>query len=326
MEHLNLGRSGLKVSRFAFGTMTFGFQTDENEAIRILDAVVDAGITSLDTADAYPLGAPAELRGRTEEILGKWLKGRRHRFIVATKVFGQMGPDPWDKGNSRRHILSAVDSSLRRLGTDWIDLYQLHGYDPDTPIDETLLTMADLVRAGKVRYIGCSNFRAYQVAISLGRSDLLSVLRFTSVQPRHNLLFREAESELFPLCAEEGLGVLTYNPLAGGMLTGKYALSDAAPNEGRFGEVGAGHMYRNRYWNDRNLELARQIAALARDAGLKPAQMALAWTLTKPAITAPILGVSRLDQLKDLLGAAEVRLPSDLVAKLDELTDPTRLQ
>jgi aryl-alcohol dehydrogenase-like predicted oxidoreductase len=222
MEHVRLGQTGLKVSRLGLGTMTFGLQCDEDASRAILDRASEGGVTFLDTADVYPLGGSVETIGRTEEILGRWLAGRRDQYVVATKFVGPVGTAPWDRGASRRHILAAVEESLRRLGTDYIDLYQLHGRDPDTPIDETLEALDTLVKAGKVRYIGCSNFLAYQVARAIGRSETRDLVGFASVQPRHNLLFRQFERELFPLCIEEGIGVIPYNPLAGGLLSGKY--------------------------------------------------------------------------------------------------------
>ena len=233
MEHAHLGRTGLEVSRICLGTMTFGFQCDEPTSRSILDAADDAGITFLDAADVYPLGGSLEHVGRTEEIVGRWLEGRRQRFIVATKCVGRMGRSRWDQGASRKHILDAVDASLRRLGTDYIDLYQLHGDDRSTPLDETLDALDAIVRAGKVRYVGCSNFLAYRMARAIGRSEARNLVRFDSVQPRYNLLFRQIERELLPLCEEEGVGVIPYNPLAGGFLTGKHART-APPPEGRF--------------------------------------------------------------------------------------------
>ena len=223
MQPTRLGRTGLRVSRLCLGTMTFGLQCDERTSVAILDAAAKGGVTFLDTADVYPLGGGLDTVGRTEEILGRWLEGRRHDFIVATKCNMPMSARPWDRGNSRQHVLEAIDASLRRLRTDHVDLYQLHAPDPETPIDETLRALEDLVRAGKARHVGCSNFLAYQVARALGRSEALGVVRFDSVQPRYNLLFREAERELLPLCLEEGVGVIAYNPIAGGLLSGKHA-------------------------------------------------------------------------------------------------------
>ena len=199
MEHTRQGNSGLKVSRLCLGTMTFGLQCDEPTSRAILDRAAAGGITFLDTADVYPLGGDLGTVGRTEEILGRWLEGRREQFVLATKCNMPVGPNPWDQGNSRRHILDAVEASLRRLRTDWIDLYQLHAYDRDTPVDETLDALDHLVSSGKVRYVGCSNWLAYQLARALGRSEARGWARFVSVQPRYNLLFREFERELFPL-------------------------------------------------------------------------------------------------------------------------------
>ncbi len=221
MEHVRLGRTGLKVSRACLGTMTFGLQADEPTSRAILDRAAAAGVTFIDTADGYPLGGSIDTHGRSEEILGRWLEGRRDRFVVATKVHAPMGSAVWDRGLSRKHILDAVEGSLRRLRTDYIDIYQVHHPDPDTPMEETQRALEDLVRAGKVRYLGVSNHPAWQVALALGRSEAAGVARFDCVQPRYNLLFREMERELFPLCVDQGLGVIPYNPLAGGLLTGK---------------------------------------------------------------------------------------------------------
>ncbi|MCX7617631.1 aldo/keto reductase [Tepidiforma sp.] len=322
MQYTRLGRTGLHVSRLCLGTMTFGFQCDEPTSFAIMDRAFDGGITFFDTADVYPLGAPPGSQGRTEEIIGRWLArtGNRSRIVLATKCFAPVGPSPWDRGNSRKHILDAVDASLRRLGTDYIDLYQLHGPDPDTPIDETLKALDDLVRWGKVRYIGCSNFLAYQVARAIGRSEVLGVARFDSVQPRYNLLFREIERELLPLCREEGIGVIPYNPLAGGLLTGKHSPA-AGPEEGsRFTLGTAARIYQDRYWHDRMFQTVEALRPIAAEAGMSLAQMAVAWVLANPAVTAPIIGASRPEQLADSLAAAETPLPADLKQRLDDLT------
>ncbi|MET9804891.1 aldo/keto reductase [Streptomyces sp. NPDC006368] len=319
MEHVRLGTTGLKVSRLCLGTMTFGSQCDEEVSRKVLDRADDAGITFLDTADVYPLGGDDTTVGRTEEILGGWLKGRRNRFVVATKCFGRTGPAAWDGGNSRRHIMEAVEQSLRRLRTDWIDLYQLHAYDPETPLDETLEALDDLVRSGKVRYVGCSNFLAYQVARALGRSEVRGLTRMVSVQPRYNLLFRPFERELFPLCQEEGLGVITYNPLAGGLLTGKYTPRQQ-PSEGRFALPEAGRMYRDRYWRDAEFRAVDSLHGIAREAGLTLGVAALAWVMANPAVTAPIVGVSSPEQLDTALTASGTRLDPEVKARLDKAT------
>lgn len=300
--------------------MTFGLQIDERAAVTVLDRAAEGGVTFLDTADAYPLGGGLDLAGTTEEIVGRWLKDKRHQFVLATKVYGRTGPQAWDFGNSRRHIMEAIDASLRRLGTDYIDLYQLHQEDPETPVDETLVALDDLVRAGKVRYIGCSNFLAYRLARAIGRSETLGLARFDSVQPRYNLLFREFERELFPLCLEEGVGVIPYNPLAGGMLSGKHRRGQPPAEGTRFTISNAGAMYQERYWHEREFDTVDAFLKIAKEAAVKPATLAIAWVLRQPAVTAPIIGASRPEQLEDTLAAAEVQLEHDLVARLDTLT------
>jgi aryl-alcohol dehydrogenase-like predicted oxidoreductase len=320
MRHVRLGRTGLHVSRLCLGTMTFGLQCDEPASGAILDRAAAGGITFLDTADVYPLGGTFDTVGRTEEILGRWLQGRRHDFVVATKCSGAMSPKPWDRGASRKHILDAIDASLRRLGTDYVDLYQIHHPDPQTPMEETLRALDDVVRAGKARHVGCSNYHAYQVARALGKSEARGLTRFDSVQPRYNLLFRQIERELLPLCHEEGVGVIPYNPLAGGFLSGKHQ-RDAGPTAGtRFTLGTAGGRYQERYWHEREFVTVEELRPLAAAAGMSMAQMAVAWVLAHPAITAPIIGASRPGQLDDVLAAADKDMPGDLKARLDELT------
>ena len=300
--------------------MTFGLQCDEAASTAILDRAAAGGVTFLDTADVYPLGGGFETVGRTEEILGRWLGARRHGFVVATKCFGAMSAKPWDRGASRKHILDAIDGSLRRLRTDYVDLYQLHHPDAETPIDETLRALDDVVRAGKARYVGCSNFHAYQVARALGRSEVLGVARFDSVQPRYNLLFRQVERELLPLCREEGIGVIPYNPLAGGFLSGKHR-RESGPTPGtRFTLGTAASRYQDRYWHEREFDTIEALRPLAAEAGMSLTRLAVAWVLADPAITAPIVGASRPDQLDDVLPAAEKPLDGGLKARLDEIT------
>ncbi len=320
MKYTRLGRTGLQVSRLCLGTMTFGLQCDQKTSVAIMDKAFDGGVTFFDTADVYPLGGTGETVGRTEDFVGGWLKGRRDRIILATKCFGRVGPARWDQGNSRKHILDAVEGSLRRLGTDYIDLYQLHGPDPETPIDETLRALEDVVRSGKVRYVGCSNFMAYQVARAIGRSEAMGVVRFDSVQPRYNMLFREIERELLPLCAEEGIGVIPYNPIAGGLLSGKHN-PEAGPEEGsRFTLGSAAQRYQDRYWHEGMFETVEQLRPIAQEAGMPLAQLAVAWVMANPTVTAPIIGASRPEQLADSLAAADAPLPADLKLRLDELT------
>ena len=320
MRHVRLGRTGLSVSRLCLGTMTFGVQCNEPTSIAILDRAAAGGITFLDTADVYPLGGGLDTVGRTEEILGRWLQGRRSDFVIATKCVGAMSARPWDRGSSRKHILDAVEGSLRRLCTNYVDLYQLHQPDPETPIDETLRALDDVVRSGKARYVGCSNFHAYQVARALGRSEAQGLVRFDSVQPRYNLLFRQVERELLPLCQEEGVGVIPYNPLAGGFLSGKHR-RETGPTAGtRFTLGNAARIYGDRYWHDREFATVEALRSLAEEAGTSLPRLAVAWVLAHPAITAPILGASRPEQLDDVLPAAEKGLDADLKARLDELT------
>ena len=319
MEHVRFGRTGLKVSRLCLGTMTFGYQCDDDTSMAILDAAAAGGITFLDTADVYPLGAPATLFGRTEEIVGRWLTGKRDDYIVATKCFFPTGPNAWDGGNSRKNINRALDASLRRLGTDYVDLYQVHSWDPDTTIDETMQALDDVVRSGKVRYIGCSNYLAYQLARSIGRAEVLGTVSFSSVQPRYNLLFRENERELFPLCLDEGTAVIPYNPLAGGFLTGKHA--PGAPTEGgRFTLGYAAGRYQDRYWNDRMFAAIDELRPIAAEAGTTLATMAVQWVLSNPVVTSPIIGASRPEQLTDALAAAATPIDPDVKARLDALT------
>ena len=319
MEHVRLGRTGLQVSRLCLGTMTFGYQCDEPTSIAVLNAAADAGITFLDTADVYPLGGGLDTVGRTEEIIGRWLVGRRDSVVLATKCVGRMGPQPWQQGASRRHILDAIEGSLRRLGTDYIDVYQMHSFDSNVSHDETLGALDQLVRDGKVRYVGCSNYLASQLARAIGRSETLGLARFDSVQPRYNLLYRNCERELFPLCLDDGVGVIPYNPLAGGFLTGKHR--PGAPTEGtRFTLGTAAQNYQQRYWNERDFATVEALRKVAADAGMSLAQLAVAWCLAQPAITSPIIGASRPDQLAEPVAALDRRLDTDVLEQLDTLT------
>ena len=325
MQHVRFCRTGLQVSRLCLGTMTFGLQCDEAASFAILDAAAQAGITFLDTADVYPLGGTVDIAGRTEEIVGKWLRGRREQYIVATKCSGKMGNAPWQQGTSRKHVMNAIDASLKRLGTDYVDLYQVHMFDPNTPHDETLEAFDALVRSGKVRYIGCSNYLAYRLARALGRSEALGLAKFISVQPRYNLLFRQIERELLPLCAEEGLAVIPYNPLAGGLLTGKHKLTAPPPEGSRFTLGTAGGMYTERYWKEREFAAVEALGGLAKESGIELTTLSIAWVLANPAITAPIIGASRPDQLEASVAALDVKLDPALKARLDELTGEFRM-
>lgn len=321
MKFKRLGRTGIKVSEICLGTMTFGMQADETTAFAIMNKAAEAGVNFIDTADVYPVPVTPETVGRTEEIVGKWLKGKRDDFILATKCRGAMGPKPWDEGLSRKHILKAVEDSLRRLQTDHIDLYQTHSPDPETPIEETLRALDDLVRQGKVRYIGCSNYPAWQLTKALWVSDKYNLARFDTVQPRYNLLFRQIEYELLPLCHEEQIGVITYNPLAGGILIGKYK-RDVAPEAGTRFEIFMRHqvtLYHERYWQDAQFEAVEALKQFFEPRGKPLAQVAVAWVLHQPDITSAIVGASLPEQLEDTLKAIHLQLDEEELEFCDSI-------
>ena len=320
MDHTPLGATGLPVSRLCMGTMTFGLQCDEATSHSILDAAAEAGIDFLDAADVYPLGGGREHVGRTEEILGRWLVGKRDRFVVATKCVGRMGPNPWDQGMSRKHVLDAIDASLRRLGTDHVDLYQLHADDPTTPLDEALEALDTVVRSGKARYVGVSNWLAHRVARALGRSEVKGLVKLASVQPRYNLLFRAFERDLLPMCEQEGLAVIPYNPIAGGLLAGKHDRAAAPPEGTRFTLGKAGSTYQDRYWHDREFDTVDELRSIAEEAGTSMTTMAVQWVLANPAVTSAIVGASRPEQLADSVAAVDKPMDADLKARLDEVT------
>lgn len=315
MQYNRMGRTGLKVSEICLGTMTFGNQADPATSFAIMDTAVEAGVNFFDTADAYPLGSDLADKGRTEAIVGEWLKGRRDDIVLATKVYGVMGERPNDRGLSRKHIMEACEASLRRLQTDFIDLYQCHFPDAETPIDETLRALDDLVRQGKVRYIGASNFAAWEVCKALWVSDRLNLARFDCLQPRYNILFRAIEDEALPLTRDQGLGVIAYNPLAGGFLTGRYVPGQSPVDGTRFMlGGGAGERYRQRYWHDAQFEAVEALKAYfsARDRSLT--HVALAWVLQQPGITSAIVGASRPEQLADSLKAVGQTLDGEETA------------
>ena len=319
MKMKRLGRTGLKVSEICLGTMTFGNQCDEPTSRAIMSKAFDNGVTFFDTADAYPLGATPETVGRTEEFVGNWLKGRRDDVVLATKFFGKVGPGPNDKGGSRKHIMQAVEGSLRRLQTDYIDLYQMHHTDMETPLDETLRALDDLVHSGKVLYVGCSNFPAWLLCKALWTSDTLGLARFDSVQPRYNLLFRHIEAELLPLAQDQGIGVISYNPLAGGVLTGRYQPGQT-PQEGtRFTLHNAGKLYQARYWQEPQMQVVEELKKYCQEHDLSIAQVAIAWVLSQPAITSAIVGASKPEQLDQTLPAVNLTLDEQTRALCDSL-------
>ena len=292
MQIRRLGRTGLKVSEICLGTMTFGHQCDDKTSFAILDKAADHGVTFLDCADCYPVPIAMDTVGRSEEILGQWLQKRREQYVLATKCRMKVGDGPNDEGLSRKHILKAADDSLRRLRTDYVDLYQVHSADPETPQEETLRALDDLVRLGKARYIGCSNHLAWQLALALGISERHGWARYDSLQPRYNLLHRDIETELVPLCIDQGVGIIAYNPLAGGFLTGKYTGQTAAanPETGRFSLGKTGELYRERYWQHAQFEAVDHLTKFFQSRGKPLVQVALAWVLKQPGITSAIVG------------------------------------
>jgi aryl-alcohol dehydrogenase-like predicted oxidoreductase len=314
------GHSGLQVTELCLGTMTFGAQADEPTSFEILDRAWEAGIRFIDLADVYPVPMTFERYGVTEQIVGRWLRHRgvREQAVITSKAYFAAGPERHQRGNSRRHLLEACDGSLRRLATDRIDLYLCHGWDPSVAIEETIGAMEELRAAGKIRYAGLSNLRAHELAGTLLATQRLNVPGFAGVQTRYSLLYREIEESLLPLAAQAGLGVMVYNPLAGGMLAGKYQVGQE-PNEGRFTLGDTGITYRKRYWNDATIRASTDAAEAARQAGWSPVTAAVAWALGRPDISSVIIGASRPDQLDANLQAANMKLPVDLVTTLDQI-------
>ena len=312
MDYRRLGRTGLKVSELCLGTMQWGWTADEAASFAVMDAFYEAGGNFLDTADVYSRWAEGNPGGVSEQIIGRWMsaRGNRHQVVLATKGRGRMWDGPNGEGLSRAHLIKACEDSLRRLDTDYIDLYQTHWVDEETPIDETLRALDDLVRAGKVRYIGCSNIPAWRLTQALWVSDRLNLARYDSLQPHYNLAHRdEFERELKPLCEEAQIGVIPYSPLAGGFLTGKYRRNNVAASA-RAGGI------KERYLNDRGFAILDRLEIVAKSRNLTPTQTALAWLLTQPVITAPIVGANSVTQLKESLGAVDTRLTADEMSEL----------
>lgn len=322
MQLKRLGRTGLKVTEICMGTMTFGNQAPEEVAHAILDRALESGVNFIDTADIYPIPGAVKTAGRTEEVIGRWLKGKRQRVVLATKCGARVGPGPNDEGSSRQHILDAIDASLRRLQTDYVDLYQIHWPDTQTPLEETVLALHDLVRWGKVRYVGCSNFQGWRLCKALWISDRLALSRFESVQPQYNLLSRGIERELLPLCAEESVGVMTYSPLAGGLLSGKYSREQPPPEGTRFAlDYPTGPLYRERYWHDRLFDAVDRVKELAQASGVTSVQLGIAWLLRQP-LTSVILGATRLEHLEEALKGLDVKLDAATIEALDAVAPP----
>lgn len=322
METVNVGRSGLRVSRLCLGTMIFGTQLDEAASFAVMDRAVELGIDFFDVADVYPVPPSPETWGRTEEIVGRWLRERRPAVTVATKCAGRVGRGANDQGGSRKHVIEAVEASLRRLQVDRIDLFYLHHPDLGAPADETFEALDRMVQDGKILYAGVSNFEAWQLALALVAIAERRLAPITAIQPRYNLLNRTHERDVLPLCRAAGIGVVPYNPLGAGMLTGKYRRGQEPPADSRFGWGEYGRMYQQRYWSDRMFGVAEEVEAVAREIGHTPARVALAWVLAQGGVTAPIVGASRPDQLDDSVRALEVELSSEHLDRLAKVSQP----
>jgi aryl-alcohol dehydrogenase-like predicted oxidoreductase len=322
MQYVNLGRTGLKVSRICLGTMTYGtskwlqWVLDEEASRPFIQRALELGINFFDTADMYSLGA-------SEEIVGRALRdfGRRDDVVVATKVFYPLSDGLNDRGLSRKHLLSAVDNSLRRLGTDYIDLYQIHRWDPATPIEETLTTLDQIVRSGKVRYIGASSMMAWQFAKAVYTSDRLGIERFVSMQNHYNLVYREEEREMLHLCAVEGIGVVPWSPLARGFLAG----NRRTPAEGDTERARTDVFAHRLYYAPEDFVVADRVIEVAHERGVSPAQVALAWVLQQPAVTAPIVGATKMQQLEEAVTAVNILLTGEERTRLEEPYVPHRV-
>ena len=319
MEYVNLGQTGLKVSRLCLGTMTFGtpqwqeWVLPEEESRPFIQRALEMGINFFDTADVYSLGA-------SEEVLGRALKdfAKRDQVIIATKVFNTMSDDPNDRGLSRKHIMDGIDNSLRRLGTDYVDLYQIHRWDYDTPIEETMEALHDVVKAGKARYIGASSMYAWQFAKAIYTADLHGWTRFVTMQNHYNLVYREEEREMNPLCLDEGVGLIPWSPLARGFLVG----NRKAEEWGDTIRAKTDEFAHNLYYTKSDFQIVERVVELANKRGVSPAQIALAWILGKPGVTAPIIGTSKMSHLEDAVAALEIQLDEDEQTYLEELYQP----
>ena len=313
MQKRALGRTGLSIAPVVFGGNVFGWTADEKTSFALLDAFFDVGYNAIDTADVYSIGVSEEITGR---MLKKYTK--RDEIVVATKVFNPMGPHPNQRGLSRKHILQAIDDSLRRLGMDYVDLYQIHRYDPETPVEETLEALDDVVRAGKARYIGASSMFAWQFADALHRQQANGWAKFVTMQNHYNLVYREEEREMLPLCKAMGIGVIPWSPLARGFLAGGRVKQGWGETE----RAKTDDIAQRMYYQPGDFTIAERVSSLAEARGIKPAQMALAWILSKPVVTAPIIGASKMYQLDDALGALSVTLTADEIKALEEPYQP----
>ena len=319
MEYVRFGNTGMIVSKLCLGTMTYGRPTDrwpwaldEEKSRPFIKKALELGFNFFDTADVYTAGA-------SEEVVGKALRdfAKRDEIVLATKVYNPMGPGPNDKGLSRKHILSAIDASLRRLGTDYVDLYQIHRWDYETPIEETMEALHDVVKAGKARYIGASSMYSWQFAKALYTADLHGWTRFVSMQPHYNLVYREEEREMLPLCVDQKIAVIPWSPLARGLLTGKRSKERTETERAKTDTFG-----KSLYGAESDFDVVNRVTEIAGQKGIPDAQVALAWMLQKPAITAPIIGASKPGHLEDAVAALSVKLTETEMGKLEELYQP----
>jgi aryl-alcohol dehydrogenase-like predicted oxidoreductase len=324
MDYVNLGRSGLRVSRAALGTMNFGVagaRCDEPEAARIIDAFLDAGGNLIDTADVY-------VGGQSEEVVGRAIAQKRDSVVLATKGSGPLGAGPNDRGLSRKHLTRALEDSLRRLGTDYIDLYQCHNWYPDTPIEETMSTLDGFVRAGKVRYVGCSNYPVGSIIESQWAAERLSTTPFVGLQAQYSLIARELEAEILPACERHGMGLLAYSPLAGGILAGRYRRGQEPPADSRirywlsFPNPAAGDQARAML-SERSFDIAAEVGDVAQQLGTTPGAVAIGWLARRPGVSSVVLGPRSLDQLQGNLAGFEIDLPPESVHRLDEVSAPS---
>jgi len=311
MDYRNLGRSGLKVSAMSLGCNAFGARADQDTSIAIVHAALDGGINLIDTADIY-------VDGESERLVGKALQDRRSRAILATKAAMAMGPGPNEQGASRQHIMDAVDASLKRLKTDYIDLYQMHQWDPNTPLEETLRALDDLVRSGKVRYIGCSNYTGWQIVKALGISERLGYARMISNQPEYSPAQRKIERDIIPAGLSEGVGQIVFFPLAGGLLTGKYRQGAAVPPGSR--AMTQGSRFVDKWLTQRNFALAQGMETVAQEVGISLTHLTLAWVMARPGVTSAITGASKVAQLTDNLGACQIKLSPAVMSMVDQLS------
>jgi aryl-alcohol dehydrogenase-like predicted oxidoreductase len=319
MEYIRFGNTGMTVSRLCLGTMTYGTPTDrwpwalnEEQSRPFIQKALELGFNFFDTADVYTAGA-------SEEVVGRALRdfAKRDDYVLATKVFNAMGPGPNDKGLSRKHIMSAIDASLRRLGMDYVDLYQIHRWDYDTPIEETMEALHDVVKAGKARYIGASSMYSWQFAKAQYTADLHGWTRFVSMQPHYNLLYREEEREMLPFCADQKIAVIPWSPLARGLLTAKRSKDRSETERAKTDEFG-----KKLYGADGDFEIVNKVSDIAWNRGVPNAQVALAWMLGKPVVTAPIIGASKPGHLEDAVGALSVKLSDEEIRELEALYQP----